>query len=108
MLAMKTEKCFNYLGLLGVLLLIIALYVNNHSPQGFFLREHYLKLLLVSLVITFVHYCYLGMRSIQQKQWWWSGLVFLAPIPFYWLYFAWELVKGYCTFLPFRKGESQQ
>ncbi|MCE2596463.1 MULTISPECIES: hypothetical protein [Motilimonas] len=105
---MKTEKFFNYLGLLGVLLLVITIIVNKLSPQDFFLREHYLKLLLVSLVVTFVHYCYLGMRSVQQKQWWWAGLLLLAPIPVYWLYFAWELVKGYCTFLPFLKTEPHQ
>jgi len=90
---MNTPKIFNFVGLVGLIIFALLAYINKYAPQEFFLKSYRLSLIMGLVVVFLVHYTYLVVNAFQQKQWWWAGLLFIAPIPFYWIYFGWVFIN---------------
>jgi len=95
---MNLSKIFNFIGLAGLLIFALLIYINKFAPEEHLLKAYKFKLIIAFVAIFLIHYIYLGVKAIQKKQWWWAGLLFIAPIPFYWLYFLWDSVKEYKAF----------
>lgn len=88
---MPLKKTFHAIGLVGLILTLLLMYSNHLSEPDFVLSPYKWQILLALGIVVFVHYCYLGCQAFIQKQWWWGGALFIAPVPTYWLYFMWEL-----------------
>ncbi|SDT91386.1 hypothetical protein [Halopseudomonas salegens] len=83
---------FNGLGILGVLLLGLFLFLNTFATAGNPLHEYRLKLVLAFLLVILLHGCYLVSDAASRKKYVWVALLVIAPVPVYWVYYIYHSV----------------
>lgn len=83
---------FNVLGISGLLMATLFIFLNKFASSENILHEYRLKIVLVFAIVLLVHYCMLGADAIKRKKYGWAVALFIAPIPTYWIYY------GYYTF----------
>ena len=83
---------FNFLGISGLLIAGLFIFLNEFASSENILHEYRLKIVLVFAVVVLAHYCMLGADALKRKKYIWAGALFIAPIPTYWIYY------GYYTF----------
>lgn len=81
-------KAFDTLGLVGILLLFILLYLNKFADEGAAITHYRFDILIAFLCCALIHYVYLATLTIQNKQVLWAIALFLAPVPVYWIYYG--------------------
>lgn len=90
---MNFSLIFKVVGLLGLFILAILLYITNLAAEGSFLMEYRFNLIVLFVMIFLVHYIYLAVVACKQGQWWWAAFLFIAPVPVYWVFFGWTLIN---------------
>ncbi len=79
------------IGLIGLVTLMLAILINNDVlPREGFWKTAYWRFLAIGILCFIAHFSYLAMIAIERKQYVWAIVLFIAPIPVYWIYYAFE------------------
>jgi hypothetical protein len=80
---------FRVIGWLGLFALAALLYLNELVSADSYLHEYRIDILIVFGICFLFHYVYLASVAIKKKQVGWAIVLFLVPLPAYWIYYAW-------------------
>lgn len=86
---------FNALGIVGLLLMGVFVYLNEFASPDNVLHEYRLKLVLAFVVVVILHGGYLVSDAARRNKTVWLVLLIIAPIPVYWIYYCYYAVLQY-------------
>jgi ABC-type multidrug transport system permease subunit len=84
---MTARSIKNSIGIIAFLLLCVLFYTNNYADKESFLKDISWDIIRVCLLLTFIHYCIMGIDAVKREKYILAVILFIVPIPFYWLYF---------------------
>lgn len=82
----------NLLGVIGLVMLGLFIYLNDWAPSDSVLHEYRIRFVLVFVIAFLVHGAFLFCDSIQRKKYVWMVLLIVAPVPVYWIYYLYYVV----------------
>lgn len=97
-------RFFNLLGIIGLVLVGVFIYLNHWAAEDNLLHAYRLRLVLLFAVVFLLHGAYLFSDSLRHKRYVWMVFLILAPVPVYWLYYGYYSV----VYLVARRGEKKR
>ncbi len=90
---------------MGVILLGLFCYLNEIASPDNVLHDYRLRLVLVFVVTIIIHGAYLIADAVKKKRYVWMVLIFIAPVPVYWIYYLYVVVIGIRNYAKAKSAE---